>query len=75
MATTPKIATGLICEDGKGETRQQRRFVSHAKTSWRRGVRWRPNHGFHLTGELAGLQPNLGIGDAAPEPPAGEPDR
>ena len=55
MATTPKIATGLICEDGKGETRQQRRFVSHAKTSWRRGVRWLPNHGFHLTAAQVGL--------------------
>ena len=71
MATTPKIATGLICEDGKGETRQQRRFVSHAKTSWRRGVRWRPNHGFHLTAAQVGLWDNVDESGAA----AGEPNR
>jgi hypothetical protein len=33
------------------------------------------NNGFHLTGELAGLQPEFGFGEIAPEPPAGEPNR
>ena len=31
------------------------------------------NTGFHLTGELAGLQTNFDFGEASPEPPAGEP--
>ena len=37
----PKIATGLICGMGKGE-KPAEAFRPHAKTSWRRGVRWRP---------------------------------
>jgi site-specific DNA-methyltransferase (adenine-specific) len=34
-----------------------------------------PNPGFHLTGELAGLQTAFGFGGDSPEPPAGEPNR
>ena len=32
---------------------------------------WPANNGFHLTGELAGLQTEFGFWGDSPEPPAG----